>query len=264
MPKIKINTCDYHYHEVGSGSETIVFSHGLLWDHQMFESQINHLKSRYRILAYDHKGQGKSELVDDGYDMETLYEDALELIRQLSDKPVHFIGLSMGGFVGLRLAARNPERIKSLALLNTSAQDEPNKFKYTLLSMIVQIAGVKSVSRRVMKIMFGKKFLSDPNRKGLRKAMKAKLDSLDKSIIKAVDGVIKRNGVEGELNRITCPTLIMTGTQDKATVPAKSEFMHHKIQGSKLVYIEGAGHTSCVEEAEQINTNLEIFFNEIR
>ena len=263
MATININGCEYYYEVHGSGNETIVFSHGLLWSGRMFRKQIEHLKHRFRIITYDHRGQGRSEVTKGGYDMDDLYEDAVQLIEKLDLGRVHFAGLSMGGFIGMRLAARKPELIKSLVLMETSAQTEPNKLKYWFLNTIVKLINVKVVTGPVMKVMFGKKFLKDKNRVEEREQLKQELQSLPKTIVHAVEGVIYRKGVEDELEKIQCPTLIMVGTQDKGTVPAKSEFMHSKIPGSVLKYIEGGGHTGCLEEPEQFNNNLDEFYERI-
>ena len=85
------------------------------------------LKERSHCVAFDFRGQGQSEVTRSGYDMETLYEDAVALIEQLGCAPCHFLGLSMGGFLGLRLAAWHPELLRSLILLETSADPEPGK-----------------------------------------------------------------------------------------------------------------------------------------
>jgi 3-oxoadipate enol-lactonase len=263
MATIKINGCNYFYEIHGSGSETIVFSHGLLWSGKMFEKQVAHLKDRFRIVTYDHRGQGQSEVTESGYDMDTLYEDAAQLIEKLELRKVHFGGLSMGGFVGLRLAARRPDLIKSLVLMETTAMDEPNKLKYWFLNTIVKLINIKVVTNPVMKIMFSDKFLNNKDRKEEREKMKSELQKLPKTIVRAVEGVIQRNGVEDELEKIKCPTLIMVGTQDKATVPAKSEYMHSKIAGSILKYVEGGGHTASVEEPEQYNKHLDEFYKNV-
>ena len=263
MFTIKINGCNYYYEIHGAGNETIVFSHGLLWSGRMFEKQVAHLKDRYRIVTYDHRGQGQSEGTESGYDMDALYEDTVQLIEKLELGKVHFAGLSMGGFVGLRLAARRPELIKSLVLMETTAQDEPNKLKYWFLNTIVKLMNIKIVTKPVMKIMFSDKFLNDKNKTKEKEKLKKELQSLPKTIVRAVEGVIHRKGVEDELKNIKCPTLIMVGTQDKATVPAKAEFMHSKIANSELKYIEGGGHTGCIEEPEQFNKNLDEFYTRV-
>ena len=146
MPHITINNCQYYYEFHGEGTETLVLSHGLLWSSKMFKKQIEALESDYRILCFDHRGQGQSEVTANGYSMDQLSEDASILIEKLCQTPVHFGGLSMGGFVGLRLAARHPDMIKSLILMETTAQAEPNTIKYSFLNTVVKLFGVKIVN----------------------------------------------------------------------------------------------------------------------
>lgn len=264
MPTIPINGCNYHYEIHGEGEETILFAHGLLWSGYLFHKQVAYFKDRYRIVTYDHRGQGQTEVTANGYDMDQLYEDAVDLIERLELGKVHFVGLSMGGFVGMRLAARRPDLVKSLALTETSAQEEPNVVKYWFLNTIVKLFGINNlVVGPVMKIMFGEKFLNDPQRSAERAEWIGQLKQNKKTITRAVNGVINRQGVEDELSRITCPTLVVVGTQDKATVPAKAEFIHARIPQSRLVYIEGAGHTSSIEEPAQYNAALDEFWKEV-
>lgn len=265
MPFIPINGCDYYYeiHDNPLAKETIVFSHGLLWSGKMFWKQVNFFKCHYRIITYDHRGQGKSSVTNSGYDMDQLYLDTVALIEKLSLCKVHFAGLSMGGFVGLRLAARRPDLLHSLILMETSAEKEPDTFKYSILVNVVKIFGVKIVTRPVMNIMFGRKFLQDKNRAEEKFFWINELHSNSKKVIRAVNGIITRKGVEQELKNILCPVLIMVGTQDKAAVPARAEFIHKHIPHSQLRYIEGAGHSSSIEEPEEVNQCIGEFLNNV-
>jgi 3-oxoadipate enol-lactonase len=266
MSVIKVNGAELYYEETGSGKETIVFSHGLLWSCRMFDKQVEALKDRYRIIAYDHRGQGKSQVTDSGYDMETLYEDAAALIKALDATPCHFGGLSMGGFMGMRLAARKPELICSLILMETSSDPEPpeNVPRYKLLNLIARWLGLGLVANRIMPIMFSQTFLNDPARAAEREYWKKQLLANHRiGITRAVTGVINRRAVYDELDRIKCPTLIIIGDEDVATVPAKSERIHAKIAGSKLVHIPRAGHSSSVEEPAAINQAIIDFLNTV-
>jgi pimeloyl-ACP methyl ester carboxylesterase len=71
-----------------------------------------------------------------------------------------------------------------------------------------------------------------------------------------VEGVIYRKGVEEELGHITCPTLVIVGDEDVATTPEKAAFIQKGIKGSKLEFISGAGHSSCIEKPEEVNRLL--------
>lgn len=266
MPHKKINGVNYYYEEHGSGDETIVFSHGLLWSGKMFEKQVEALKYRYRIITYDHRGQGQTEVSKDGYDMDTLTNDASELIQSLNAAPCHFAGLSMGGFVAMRLAIRHPELLKSVILMETSADPEPeeNRPKYNTLSLVARWISLKLVSNRVMPIMFSQTFMNDPNRAADREKWKSIMESNHRvGVYRATQGVIQREGVYEQLGKINLPTLIIVGDEDVATVPAKAERMHAAIKDSKLVYIPGAGHTSTVSQPEKVTQAIRDFLDNL-
>ncbi|MEP0712035.1 MAG: alpha/beta hydrolase, partial [Algoriphagus sp.] len=202
MPQINVNGVDIFYIDQGIGEETIVFSHGLLWSHKMFKDQVEFLQTRFRVIAYDHRGQGQSE-VSGPFDMDTITEDAAELISALCDKPVHFAGLSMGGFVGMRLAARHPKLIKSLILMETSANAEPvsNLPRYKTLNGFVKWFGLLNpVANKVMKIMFAESWLTDPMNSDKIDYWKSEIKANKKSITGPVEGVIYRKGIENELS----------------------------------------------------------------
>ena len=267
MPYIKINAANIYYEEHGHGPETILFAHGLFWSGQLYENQVAVLKKEYRCITFDFRGQGKSEVTKSGYDMDTLCEDAVALIKALNIIHCHFVGLSMGGFVGMRLASRYPELLKSLILLESSSDPEPkeNVGRYRLLNFFARLLGISILSNRVMQIIFGKKFLNDPSRKQIQQKMKARIASNHRrGITRAVKEVIEREGVHHEIEKIKIPTLIIVGDQDVACVPAKSKRIQIQISGSKLVVIPGAGHTSTIEEPEAINDVIVDFLNRLK
>lgn len=266
MPHININGVNYYYEESGSGQETIVFSHGLLWSGAMFAKQVAALKERYRVITYDHRGQGQTEVTKDGYDMDTLTLDAAELIKALNAAPCHFLGLSMGGFVAMRLAIRHPELLKSIILMETSPDPEPeeNRPKYRMLGFIERYISIKLVSPRAMNIMFSKSFMNDPKRAVERAEWKQRMESGSRvGIYRALEGVITRQSIYEQLGKINLPTLVMVGEEDVATVPAKAERIHKAIKGSKLVYIPQAGHTSTIEQPERVNKEIEDFLKSL-
>jgi len=268
MPKIKIRDTELFYidtdAEAGevSNKETIVFAHGLLWDHEMFLPQIAALKEQYRCIAFDFRGQGKSPSTKGGYDMDNLTQDTLALLDQLVEGPVHFLGLSMGGFIGMRLAIHHPERLKSLMLLETTADPEPeeNKPKYLKLCFVAKWFSTSLIVNKVMAIMFSQSFLNDPNKKELKTEWENRLKSLNRwTFGRAVDGVVHRKGVYELLNNINTPTLIIVGDEDVATVPAKAKRIHDAIENSQLEHVPQAGHTSSIEQPKIINQLISTF-----
>jgi len=166
MPTLELNGARIYYEDSGGSGAPVVFAHGLLWSCRVFDPQVAALRDRFRCVAFDFRGQGQSEVTESGYDLETLTADAIELIEKLRLAPTHFVGLSMGAMIGMRLAARRPELVRSLTLLETSADPEPeeNVPKYRRLNLVARWLGFSLVAGQVMPIMFGRKFMEDPAR----------------------------------------------------------------------------------------------------
>ena len=262
MPTLHVNGANLYYEEHGAGHETIVFAHGLLWSGRMFDAQVAALQDRYRCITFDFRGQGRSEVTRAGYDMDTLADDAAALIQALGAAPCHFVGLSMGGFIAMRLGIRRPELLRSLILLETSADPEPaaNAPKYRMFALAARWFGPRVVAGQVMPIMFGRKFLADPARATQRAEWRRRANANHRTgIYHATMGVIARQGVYDELHAIDLPTLVVVGDQDVATTPDKARRIHERIRGSMLVVIPGAGHTSSVEEPAAVNAAIDAF-----
>jgi 3-oxoadipate enol-lactonase len=264
MPKLQVNGAELYFEEHGTGPETIVFAHALLLSGRMFEHQVRALQDRYHCVTFDFRGQGQSQVTASGYDADTLTDDAAALIEALHCAPCHFLGLSMGGFVGLRLAIRRPALLKSLILMGTSADPEPQGEirKYRLLAFIARWFGTRVVVDRVMPLMFGEKFMADPARAEEKEEWRERIIANDPvGITRAVNGVIDRAGVYDQLEEIAIPTVIIIGDQDAVYNPADAERMHAGISGSRLAVIPGAGHFSTIEEPAAVNAALEEFLS---
>lgn len=260
MPYADLNGAQIHFTDTGGDGEAIVFSHGLLFSGDMFEAQVAHFRDRYRCITFDHRGQGKSGVTDVGYDMDTLTADAAALIGYLGIAPCHFVGLSMGGFVGMRLAAHYPQLLKTLTLLETSADPEPrgNVPKYQRLNFVARWIGLWAVVGSVLPIMFSQTFLNDATRITEKKRWaKAITGNHRIGITRAVTGVTDRNGCADLLPKIDLPVGIGVGDEDVATVPEKAERLHAAIKASELVKFTGAGHSASIETPGQVNDLIE-------
>lgn len=263
-----VNGVRLFYTDTGGDGPVVLFSHGLLFSTEMFENQINHLKGTYRCIAYDHRGQGQSEAAESGYDMDSLAKDAAGLLTALKVEKCHFVGLSMGGFVALRMALDYPGKVLSISVLDSSADAEPkeNMGKYNMLNFILRWFGPKPVVGSVMPIMFGQSFLNDPARKPLRNRWRQFLGQAadKKAMAKAVSGVIMRESVYDRLGEIKLPALIAVGDEDTATVPVKSERIHKAIAGSEFQIIPKGGHVSTIDAPDAVNAVLSDFLDKQR
>ncbi|MDX2356394.1 alpha/beta fold hydrolase [Dietzia sp. PP-33] len=239
----------------------VFFAHGLLFSGWMFRHQIAHLRGRYRCVTIDFRGQGESPRAIGGYDMDTLTVDVSELLRHLQIPVVNFVGLSMGGFVGMRLAARNPEVVHSLTLLDTAATaEEPaNRSRYKTLAKVYRLAGIKPLRSRVAPIMLAGRNQSAP----WVDDWMTMLDRTDRvGLVTAIESVADRDPCEDEAIRIIAPTLVMVGAEDAATPPEKSRRIVDLIADTSFHEIPGAGHSPTMEQPDEVNTILEAFLSE--
>lgn len=240
----------------------MVFAHGLLLDHTMFAGQVAPLQDHFRCIAYDHRGQGRSEVPPEGYDMDTLAADAAALISQLDAAPCHFIGLSMGGFVGLRLALDYPELLRSLVLIDSSADPEPadSARKYRRMAGLARWIGLRPLVGRIIPIIFGETFLADQSRSDELRHWRDRIVGADrKGILNSARAVIERDGLADRLGEIRTPTLIIVGEEDHATPLVRAQRMHQGIAGSRLAVVPRAGHSSTIEAPGAVSTEIARF-----
>ncbi|MEV7398468.1 alpha/beta fold hydrolase [Aeromicrobium sp. NPDC092404] len=270
MPLVEVNGAKLNIEDTEApvgrpDAATVVFGHGLLFSGRMFDDQVDRLAPRYRCVTIDWRGQGRSPAADGGYDMDTLAEDAVAVIHELGLGKVHWVGLSMGGFVGMRLAARRPELIRSLSLLDTSAgPEDPEKVsQYRLLAKIYGLFGLGPVASRVKPLMFGRTYLSSPRSEPQIEAWLNEVKAAKRSGMKqAIYGVTDREPIAAELSSISSPTLVVVGADDVATPVAKAEEINKLIPGSRLEIVPDAGHSSTIEQPDAISDLLETFIDQ--
>lgn len=251
MSKIKVNNVELYYQSVGNESETILFSHGYLMNNTMFNGQIDAFKDRFRCVSFDHRGHGQSEVTKNGYELDNLVTDAISLIEVLDVGPVHFTGMSTGGFVGMRIALRRPDLLKSLVLMDTSAEAESEKAlkQYKLLMWMIKYVGWWAVIGQVMPILFHKSFLKDDSRQTEVKNWKNIVTGHSKKGgIPFGEGIFARDSVLEKLANLSLPVAVIVGEQDIATTPEYAQRMADVIPNAKLYNIPDAGHSGAVEK----------------
>lgn len=262
MPNINVNGLDVFYTEQGSGDEVMVFGHGLLMDTTMWDAVAPTFADKYRVVCFDFRGQGNTADPGHGYEIDTLVSDIAGFIKAISPKPVHYVGLSMGGMVGLPLAARHPDLLRSLVLLDTSAQAEPwwNKIKYAIMTLIVKIFGVKPLVPLMLPLIFGKSSLKNPASREVISYWKQKLLALPKKIVGPVSGVTQRRDITHELANIVCPTLMVVGDEDLTTPVSNAKNIADHVANVELKIIPQCGHSSALEKPDVVVDLMNNFY----
>jgi 3-oxoadipate enol-lactonase len=260
MPMLQLDGVPVSYTDTGAppgrpDAPTIVFGHGLLFSGWMFRAQVEALRGDFRCVTIDWRGQGQTPATPGGYDMDTLTQDAIGLIEHLGVGPVHYVGLSMGGFVGLRIAARRGELLRTLTLLDTSADPEEPKAarQDKLLAAVYRLVGMKPVAGQVKPIMFGPTFRADPANKPILDEFLAQIARCDRAgLSKAVLAVANRQPIYDEIDRISVPTLVIVGADDVPTPVEKSRRIAERIRGARFEIVPNSGHSSTVEQPDPI------------
>jgi 3-oxoadipate enol-lactonase len=267
VPAVKVNGVELFYEETGRGPETVVLSHGLLMDHSMFEAQRAALEDQFRVIAFDHRGQGQSQDPGNGQDMDTLATDAAGLIQALEAVPCHFAGLSMGGFIGLRLAARRPALLRTLTLMNTGAGREPwpNRLRFGFLAQMVRLFGPAPFSGIAIRELFGESTRRNPDQQEMLEDWQARIRKRTRNVAEVLLAVNDRSTIDDdELRSIQCPTLIICGEEDSARPPVDSQHLAKTIPGAHLVRIPACGHSSPLEAPEAVTRAMMDFLGVTR
>jgi 3-oxoadipate enol-lactonase len=259
VPSIDVNGTTLHYLDDGPrDAPALVFSPSMFFDGRMFAAQAEAFADRYRIIRYDNRGQGQSARHPrEELDMDTQAQDAAALIEALELAPVTFVGNSMGGFIGLRLAARRPDLLASAVVMGTSADVEEQAEAMDELIAALQEHGMAPVLDGVLQFMMGDTTLTDPSRAEILAGVRALLLSRTPEYADSVWHIAHRKSILDELADITIPLTVVAGTEDHTYPPPKSEQIVAGVPHARLVRMERAGHVHALENPEAVNAVLE-------
>lgn len=230
----------------------VMFSNSLGTDHMMWQAQSKRLKSQFRILRYDQRGHGASDVPGETYSLDQLGHDVVDLVGHLGINRLSFCGISMGGLTGQWLGVNTPELIQSLVLADTSAHFPPAQMWQDRMDAI-RTGGMKAISDAVLGRFFSERFhKSCP---GIVSQYRHVLENMDARGYLGCCEAIKNADMRGKLNMIGVRTLVISGEHDHSTPPERGEYIAGQIPGSKHVKFDAA-HLSNVEQAVPFTTAL--------
>jgi pimeloyl-ACP methyl ester carboxylesterase len=226
----------------------VVLLHAFPMSGAMWEPQLEALKA-FRVLLPDLRGFGATPLVGPW-----LIEHAAADVLETIPGNAVFLGLSMGGYVALQIAASAPERVRALVLCDTRAEPDANENKLKRAAAIdfVRKNGVEA---------FLTPFLKDAvfNQAAMPMLRSVAAKSSPEAVMAALAALAARPDAIPNLPKIKVPTAVLVGSQDKLTPLPMSETMRSRIPGAELHIIPDAGHFSNAENPSAFNDRVVSF-----
>jgi len=224
---------------------TVVLSNSLGATTSMWEAQVADLSRVARVVRYDTRGHGGSPVPDGPYSIDDLADDVLALLDRLHLETVHFVGLSLGGMTGMRLAARNPERIDRLVVLCTSPLLEPAQ-GWLDRAATVREHGTAAVADAVVARWYTEEFLTSETERV--KAAVATIGSTPPEGYAGCCEAIASMDLRDDLSSISAPTLAIAGADDPATPPSHLELIANSVQDGRFLVVPESAHLANDEQ----------------
>ncbi|MEV0390615.1 4-carboxymuconolactone decarboxylase [Nonomuraea sp. NPDC050643] len=227
------------------GGEPLVLGPSLGTSSKVWAPQLAALTRTFRVLTFDLPGHGGSPATG-ARTMDDLAALVLEAATAQGWAGFHYAGISAGGAIGATLAVRHPGRVRSLALLCSSARfGEPQAWHDR--AALVRAQGTAPLIEPTARRWFA----GPPDQ-----ALLADLTAADPAGYADCCDALAAFDLRGELAAITAPTLVVAGREDPATPPAHARLLADGIPGATLVEIAGAAHLANVDRPEPVTAAL--------
>jgi 3-oxoadipate enol-lactonase len=236
----------------------VMLCHGMMGSIALWDRQVAPLAERYRVLCYDNRGHGRTEVTPPPYAMATLVADARALLDALGIDRVHFVGASLGGMIGQLLAVTHPERVRSLAVLGTLAVMGPPAM-WDRRFAAIRATGIAAIVPEMLDRWFTPAFRAASP--GVMDAFVAELERCPVEGYVGCGSAIRDMDQRGILPGIAAPTLVMGGDEDPGVPVAETEAIWRAIPGAEKVVVPGARHLFMIERADETNRVLRDWFD---
>jgi 3-oxoadipate enol-lactonase len=240
------------------GAPVLLLGNSLGTSTHLWDRQVPALQTRFRLLRYEHRGHGSaggtfSPAPPGPYSIGDLGEDVIALMDSYGLDRVLYCGLSLGGMIGMWLAATVPDRIQRLALCCTSARF-PSAAMWTERAALVRAAGPAAVAGQLVGRWFTPAFAAaEPE---VPAAFATELAVMVPEGYAGCCEAIAAMDLRAMLPAIAAPTLVIAGEQDPATPPWHGAVIASGIPGARLKVVRGASHLACASNAGEVTAAL--------
>jgi 3-oxoadipate enol-lactonase len=245
MPDVAV----HHTVDGPEGAPVVLLGNSLGTTVRMWDPQVPALAERFRVVRYDHRGHGGSPVVLGPYTIADLGGDVLALLDREGLGKVSYCGLSLGGMVGIWLAANAPERVDRLILCCTSAYLPPVA-GWAERAATVRAKGTEAIVERIRERWFTEAFrASDPE---VVAATLDELTTIDAEGYASCSEAIGGMDLRPSLPSVRAPALVIAGGDDVATPPEHAEAIAAAIPGARLEVLPGTAHLANLERSSEV------------
>lgn len=259
MPVAEVNGQSINYSDSGGDGPAVVWSHGFLMDHTMFDAQVAALSGHYRCIAWDERGFGATPATGPFTYWDSA-DDAMALLDHLEIEQAVFAGMSQGGFLSMRAALAHPGRVRALILIDTQAGPEDDEVIPQYRGMIDHWLGnepLGEVGEIVAGLILGDADLAAtwiPIWEQRRHEMTEH----------PADCLLTRDDITDRLGEITCPALVIHGDADAAIPLEKGQVLVDRIAGpTSLAVMPGGSHAANMTHPGETNEAIASFLSSL-
>lgn len=226
----------------------LVMSNSIATNLHMWDGQVGVLSRAFRVLRYDFRGHGGSDVPAGAYSVDRLGRDVLELLDGLRIARAHFCGLSLGGWVGQWLAIHAPDRIGKLVLSNTSSHLGPAASFDEQIRKTLTPGGMTEMADAFMRNWFPETMLAGPD--AIVETFRRMVLATPPKGLAGCFAAVRDSDLRRTVSLVSAPTLVIGGIDDKVTLASHSEAIAAAIPGARLRLLPGVHMLNVERPAE--------------
>ncbi|MPZ11872.1 MAG: 3-oxoadipate enol-lactonase [Kiloniellaceae bacterium] len=255
-----LNGIVLHVQDLGPADRpALVFSNSLGTDFRIWDDVVARLAERFRIVLYDKRGHGLSEIDKPPYSIAEHVGDLAALLDEFAIESALVCGISVGGLIAQGLYASRPELVSGLILCDTAHKIGTAELWNTRIAAIEK-GGIASIAEAILERWFSRALRdNDPTALAGWRAM---LTRTPQAGYLGTCAAIRDADFTDEAARIAVPTLCIVGAEDGATPPELVRQTAELIPGARCEVIAGAGHLPCIEQPAAVAALIEAFASE--
>jgi pimeloyl-ACP methyl ester carboxylesterase len=256
MPKVRANNITINYEQQGSGEPLVLLPY-LGADHACYAFQLEEYARRFTCITVDLRGAGESDKPDNVYSTEQFADDVAALMQAIGVRRAHVAGLSLGSATGMWLAAKYPDRVRSLSLHSSWARTDAY-LRTVVQGWQVMARALGSVSETKIQGIFPWCFTPElyaekPDYiKSLGDFVRGRPEQPVDAFIRQSNAVIAHDA-DGQLGRIIAPTQITFGRHDQVTSTRFADRLKSGIKQSEMAIFETCSHAPIYEQVADFN-----------